>query len=402
MSLRLPRHSSLRSAALLQRLLVCPHQRRAYRLPLPSTPLTPVTSKLELPPESEWRRHFPPAVRVNHRVSIRNAETAAKIADAFVPAGSVGKVIVEAFPGPGQLSRALLNLPRERIRKMIIMEDWPQYLDFLRPLQEADPRVTVIDRDGYTWDSYQHITELGLLDEVERLPWDQGVHPQLHFISHLPSTVTGEQLISQLLRTLPEREWLFQYGRIPLSLILSEHVFKRITSSTSAPNTRNKLSIVAEASSTCTAALPPALLSPFDAHFHPVSTSPHAKPAENKRSSRAVGLPFTSMNIVPHRESEQLIGRGKMDMWDYVLRRMFVKKATEVAKALPSLAPGAQTLAKMLTDPDRPEHERLDVKKKVNKLEAHEWALLVKAFDEWPFKPAMFDIAETFSDHSRL
>jgi len=108
-----------------------------------------------------------------------------------------------------------------------------------------------------------------------------------------------------------------------------------------------------------------------------------------------------SMNVVPKGEDEQLIGQGKMDMWDFVLRRLFVTKATEVRKALAGLAPGAQSLVKKVTDPSLPDSERLDVRKKINKLEVHEWAILLKAFEEWPFKPADFDIAETFSSKIR-
>ncbi|KAF8069972.1 hypothetical protein FPV67DRAFT_1753867 [Lyophyllum atratum] len=386
--------------SLLQRLSHspwCAHYRTAAS-PSASLPPPPPASKLNLPPESEWRKHFSGKIHVNYRISIRNAETAAKLADAFVPEGSEGKVIVEAFPGPGQLSRALLNLPKERIRKMIIMEDWEPYLEYLRPLQEADPRVIVVDRDGYNWDSYQHISERGLLDDVERLAWDQGVHPHLQFISHLPSTVTGEQLISQLLRTMPEHEWLFQYGRVPLSFILSEHVYKRVTSPITSPQTRCKVSIVAQASSHLTPALPFSAHQPFDTHFHPVS-SPHAKSADTKRSSRAVGLPFQSMSVVPR--EEQYIRKGEMGAWDFVLRRLFVRKATELRVALGALAPGAGGLVKKLTDPRLREEERLDVRKKINQLEAHEWAILLKAFEEWPFKPEDLNIGETFTSKQR-
>lgn len=52
------------------------------------------------------------------------------------------------------------------------------------------------------------------------------VHPQLQFVSHLPVYVLGEQLIAQLLRGIPDEQWLFQYGRVPMSFILTDHVYK--------------------------------------------------------------------------------------------------------------------------------------------------------------------------------
>ena len=56
-------------------------------------------SKVDLPPIDQWRKTFSMAFRIGHRVSVRNPDTAAKIAEAFVPEGSRDKVIVEAFPG---------------------------------------------------------------------------------------------------------------------------------------------------------------------------------------------------------------------------------------------------------------------------------------------------------------
>lgn len=51
------------------------------------------------------------------------------------------------------------------------------------------------------------------------------VHPQLHFISHLQHTVKGEQLVAQLYRCIPDRSWLYKYGRVPMSFVLSEWVW---------------------------------------------------------------------------------------------------------------------------------------------------------------------------------
>ena len=54
-----------------------------------------------------------------------------------------------------------------------------------------------------------------------------------------------------------------------------------------------------------------------------------------------------------------------------------------------SLAPGAGTLIKMVTDPKLPASQRLDVKKQVRAMTAEDWSVLLKAFDEWPFAPGV-------------
>lgn len=52
------------------------------------------------------------------------------------------------------------------------------------------------------------------------------VHPELHFVTHIPQTVYGEQLVAQLFRCIPEKSWLFKYGRIPMSFILANWVWR--------------------------------------------------------------------------------------------------------------------------------------------------------------------------------
>jgi hypothetical protein len=51
-------------------------------------------------------------------------------------------------------------------------------------------------------------------------------NPQLQFVAHLPTSIYGEQLIAQLLRLVPDRGWLFRYGRVPLNLVMHDWVWE--------------------------------------------------------------------------------------------------------------------------------------------------------------------------------
>ena len=51
------------------------------------------------------------------------------------------------------------------------------------------------------------------------------------------------------------------------------------------------------------------------------------------------------------------------------------------------LCPGSQVLLKDITNPDLPDHERIDVTKIVRDMTVEEWATFVRAFDRWPFAP---------------
>lgn len=49
------------------------------------------------------------------------------------------------------------------------------------------------------------------------------VHPELHFVTYIPQTIPGEQLVQLC---TPEKSWLFEYGRVPMSFILADWVWR--------------------------------------------------------------------------------------------------------------------------------------------------------------------------------
>ncbi|KAF9010691.1 ribosomal RNA adenine dimethylase-domain-containing protein [Cyathus striatus] len=342
----------------------------------------PLGNEAELPPIDKWKLHFPATVSGRLRISVHNSDTAAALADAFVPEGSRDKVIIEAFPGPGQLTRALINLPRERVKKIIVLENETSYLKYLRPLEKLDSRVQVIPQGGHEWETYSILDDMGVLSDVERVSWTRGAHPQLTFISHLPRTVYGEQLIAQLFRSIPSRSWLFQFGRIPMHFILTQSVWQRLLTGPGRAITRCKLGIIAQATSELKEAIPFKALQPFNLHFHPRRPS---KPATD--STQPNGQPFTTLTAIPL--EKQVIRRDQIDIWDYCVRRMLVQKATPLSKSLCLLGPGGQTL---LTDYDL----SVDPAKHPRELNTEEWTSIVKAFNEWPFAPRDLGIDTMF------
>jgi transcription factor 1 len=42
----------------------------------------------------------------------------------------------------------------------------------------------------------------------------------------MPMGIHTEQLIAQLFRSIPDGQWLFQYGRVPMSFILSDYIWQ--------------------------------------------------------------------------------------------------------------------------------------------------------------------------------
>ncbi|KAJ7287554.1 S-adenosyl-L-methionine-dependent methyltransferase [Mycena rebaudengoi] len=350
-----------------------------------------------LPPHEDWRKHFPTAARIyQNRISLSNPDTAALVANSFVTKKAVAKTIIEIFPGPGQLTRALLNLPKKRIEKLIVLEHVPEYLKYLKPLEAADSRLQVVPIPGESWESYQTLQDMGLLNHIRTVPWNEGAHPQLQFISHLPPSVPGEQFISQLFRSIPDQQWLFKYGRVPMSFLLSEYIWNRIVGDDL--GIRCKLTMVAKAVARCEEAVPYDELQPYGDHFHPRPTAgAQAVRAKQKEDTKLLqgkpGNPFLAINSFPL--ELQAIRPGLLDKWDYCLRRLYVRRATPLKTALSYLAPNAQSLLKKL-DPEL-------AKRPIREMSVEEWASLIKAFDEWPFAPEDLAITDNigYDDEKR-
>lgn len=92
--------------------------------------------------------------------------------------------------GAGVLTRALLHLPPSRLKKLIVLEDEPKYVEvlkecptpssparaaltFTQALEAHDDRLQVVPRSAYSWDTYAHLASSGVLDDVEVSPWEE-------------------------------------------------------------------------------------------------------------------------------------------------------------------------------------------------------------------------------------
>ena len=108
----------------------------------------------------------------------------------------------------------------------------------LKALVETNPgRVHHIALDPFWWDTYTVIKERGLLENVQKLPWEQGKpshritsknrsktlleHSQLLLTGLVPDSINGERLIMQQLSCIPSEMWLYDYGRFTSHLLLS-------------------------------------------------------------------------------------------------------------------------------------------------------------------------------------
>ena len=143
------------------------------------------------------------------------------------------------------------------------------------------------------------------------------VHPQLQFIIHMHTSVDGEQLLSQLFRCVPDRQWLFRYGRVPVHFILATRMWevcitlsckntdtKQYQQRLTAPegkSARCKLSIISQSTTDLKECVTPKALQPYSHHFHPDTLLSAATSQKNTRGldPRRVGTPHVAVSAVP-------------------------------------------------------------------------------------------------------
>lgn len=332
-----------------------------------------------LPPVPEWTQLFG---HHRDRAFVHNLDTAGKLAATFLKDTTRPKTIIEAYPGAGILTRALLQYPPDVVKKVIVLEDHGKCFASLKQLENQDERVHVVERSGFQWATYSYLEAEGHMQDVEVTEWED--EAALQFVAHIPHTVQGDQLVSQLFRAIPERAWLFKYGRVRMSCVLSEALNERVMA-LNAAKARCKLSVIARATCDMEVALSAKEVSPYGAHFYPLPFGDKGKTTGSKRT----GTPHLASIFTPL--VTPLIARGDMEKWDYITRALFVRKSNSLEKVLPSLAPGAENLVTALSSPDLPEEDRVDLTKLVTRLSERDWQNVVKAFNNWPFAP---DVSE--------
>ncbi|KAF9568239.1 S-adenosyl-L-methionine-dependent methyltransferase [Agrocybe pediades] len=345
----------------------------------------------ELPPDEEWKTAFPTVREHAQRVAVRSPEVAKQLAESIAPEGSKDLIIIEASPGPGLLSRALLNLPKERVKKLILLDSSPIFLPYLKPLESLDSRVSVFPYDAFNWATYKKIKDEKALDEVETCDdWSQ-VHPQLRFTMTMSANVHGEQMASQLIRAVSDRQWLFQYGRVPLNLILQARMYDRLKAEPETSN-RCKVSVMAQCNATLTELVPYDDLQPYHEKFHPARVGHASTARHTELDARRVSSPLVAIQCIP--KEKPVIAPGDLDFWDYCVRKLFVQKATPLSKSITALGPGANNLLKTLEATESPNY--VDTSKASRALDLQDWSRVVNTFKEWPFRPTDLSIDNLF------
>ncbi|KAK8756918.1 hypothetical protein V5799_000379 [Amblyomma americanum] len=151
--------------------------------------------------------------------------------------GSVrDKHVIEVGPGPGCLTRPLLELGARRV---VAIEKDERFVPTLRILSEATGnRLHVV-----LGDILQQQLEEFIPEELS-VPWESDNLPEVQVVGNLPFSVASPLLI-RWLRQMSLREGPFRRGRVPLSLTFQLEVAQRIGAPVLDPQ-RCRLSILCQ------------------------------------------------------------------------------------------------------------------------------------------------------------
>ncbi|WVR05264.1 hypothetical protein IAU60_002276 [Kwoniella sp. DSM 27419] len=276
--------------------------------------------------------------------------------------------------------------------------------------------------------------------ETTKRPWDAD-EPPITVVATLPDSSIGEQLAAQWIGSVvgdegQERTWIWQWGRLRIAFLCGKSLYDRILAKPG-DIIHCKLSILAQALFDIVPLPPYHHVTNVDKQSKITYDRPHAKRAVvGKSTARARGIPknppssaalltqpglqktitypldfyprpttvkanlgvaldrpeLLGLMLVPKKRSP-ILARQK-DIWDYVMRRLFVRDTLTIKEAIPNLAFGAETLLLRIAEeePDHVEKPKwrgvpVDPGRVVRDLEVDEWLRIVDVFDQWAFKP---------------
>lgn len=307
--------------------------------------------------------------------------------------------IVDIFPGHGLLSSMINYELKPRAHVLVdlgaeVGRAWKERISHLESTTGNSENFRLLERSGYTWDTFDTILhELKLiLPQIQ--PRDR-VHDELLIVGNVTMPKYGEALLSQWMTCTVHRNWLQRYGRVRMVLTTPEVTAQKFLLG---PNfhKRNRLLIKREF---YTDSRLVAVLEPEDGLAVGTDYDPNLLVADqpvvvSKKEVSPPGGSLAVMEMVPRGGDSVDYSTMNLELLEYVVQILMYKLMTQtVLEGLAQLSPGAEVLAEKLP---------------ARILESSPRSLLVEDFleifrvvDAWPFKPTLSDMIVLPVDDTR-
>ncbi|XP_010851196.1 PREDICTED: dimethyladenosine transferase 2, mitochondrial [Bison bison bison] len=246
-----------------------------------------------------------------------------------------GQLILECNPGPGVLTRALL----ESGARVIALESDKNFIPELKSLgNSVNGRLEVIYCDFFKLDPRNHgmVTPPVMTSDmlfqylgVKAHPWKKGF--PLKVVGILPAK-TERNTLWKILHDLYSCSSVYKYGRAELNLFISEKECRKLTANPQTPALYQSLSVLGQTACgikvLCTE---PSSL--FDAYAIKGEL-------EKQRPRESLEQNLCFVQLTPHRNLfTGTLTPFNYDVFFHMLRQCFMKRNAKLIDHLPSLSP---------------------------------------------------------------
>ncbi|KAI8335400.1 ribosomal RNA adenine dimethylase-domain-containing protein [Chlamydoabsidia padenii] len=255
--------------------------------------------------------------------------------------------VVEINPGLGAWTSALYN---GGFNSIYSLEPVPSYMKLLEDLAgKSQGAIMPLKKDGYDWKTYVELKDQAYLGPLISSDWSK-VNPNIFFTGTLPKSSKGEQLLAQFATCIVNKMALHSMGRIQMALWMPDQLYQKFTAPPGA-HTRCKMSVVTEA---C-------------ADIKPIYSTDPTAVYPNTQYHLVHIIPFSKKKL-----------EAEWDVFEYVLKHIFVMQRQPISKMVKTLGPGADIILGRLS---------FDTNTLVGDMTAEQIDEVAVKFDQWPLRP---------------
>ncbi|KAF7724394.1 Mitochondrial transcription factor 1 [Apophysomyces ossiformis] len=307
---------------------------------------------VQVPKLAEWNKAFRlkgGSVKVP-RCTLSNPTGAAQALAKLNIRNPQETTVVELYPGLGVWTAALFNANFKRI---ITLEPHAQYFQQVEQIaQQSNGVIEALKKDGYDWDTYVELKKPEYLGQLINTDWTE-IHPNILFTGTLPKAAKGEQLLAQFATCIINKMAIHSMGRIQMALWIPDALYKKYQKFVAPPGSsaRCKMGAVTEA---C-------------AQVKVIATTNETCVYPNNEYHLVHITPFASKII-----------KSQWDVFEYVLKHLFVMQKQPLSKMIKTLGPGADIILGRLS---------FDPSIAIGQMTVKQIDEVAIKFDQWPLRP---------------